>query len=195
MNPSEQIFFSLLSATVIAAIITLFGRWYMDRKFHDLGLTAKTYEIMLNSQIDFKERQRSEFYGPIYARLQRGQRLNALWRQGKLASVEVDVLALFVQANESNVQTILNQSQWIDGDAIPESYIRYLTHVAIWHPYLRRNPPEIPPYEREGFQDGQYPDDFEQAIVATTEKLKRELRELYKNYGLRNVNTPSYASV
>lgn len=145
MNPSEQIFFSLLSATVIAAIITLFGRWYMDRKFHDLGLTAKTYEIMLNSQIDFKERQRSEFYGPIYARLQRGQRLNALWRQGKLASVEVDVLALFVQANESNVQTILNQSQWIDGDAIPESYIRYLTHVAIWHPYLRRNPPEIPP--------------------------------------------------
>ena len=158
----------LLSSAVIAAIIAILGRFYMDKKFetlkHELSLTATMRELTLKSEINFKERQLSEYYGPIYARLMRGKKLNKLWRQGKLERVETEVLALFVQANEENVQTILNKSHLLVENELPACFIRYLVHVAVWDPYLRRNPPEIPPYECEGFKDGQYPRKFEKSI-------------------------------
>lgn len=193
MDFFNELFASLVSTSAAVAVIAFLGRSfftrYLDKKFetfkYELDLAAKTHELTLQSQIVFKERQLSEFYGPIYARLKRGKRLNELWRQGKLDRVEADILALFVQSNESNVETILNRSDLIDGDAIPESYIRYLTHVAIWDPFLRKDPPEIPPYEEEGFEAGRYPDDFEESIIMTTEKLKREISELYKEYGFK----------
>jgi hypothetical protein len=183
----SQLLTNLVSTTVIVAIVTVVLGFFVNKKLadlrHDLGLEATTRELTLRSQIDFKERQLSEFYGPIYARLMRGNRLYELWRQGTLDRVEKEVLALFVQANEDNVQTILNKSDLIDGDEIPDSYIRYLVHVAVWDPFLKKTPVEIPPYEDEGFQDGQYPDDFEESIILTTEKLKREISELYEAYG------------
>ena len=61
----------------------------------------------------------------------------------------------------------------------------FQTHVAVWDPFLRKNPPEIPPYEQEGFEARRYPDDFEEAIITTTEKLKREISELYEEYGFK----------
>ena len=183
----NQLLTNLVSTTVIVAIVTVVVGFYVNRKLaalrHDLGLKATTYELTLRAQIEFRERQLSEFYGPIYARLMRGNKLFQLWRQGKLDRVEKDILALFVQANEDNVQTILNKSDLIDGNGIPDSYIRYLVHVAVWDPFLKKTPAEIPPYGDEGFQDGLYPDDFGESITLTMEKLKQEISELYEAYG------------
>ena len=183
----------LLSSAVIATIIAILGRLYMDKKFetlkHELSLTATMRELTLKSQINFKERQLSEYYGPIYARLMRGKKLDKLWRQGKLERVKPEVLALFVQANEENVQTILNKSDLTVGNELPDSYIDYLVHVAVWDPLLRRNPPEIPPYEDEGFEDGKFPPEFEESIKKTMEELKREISEWYKKDGLEQLQS------
>ncbi len=68
---------SLATGTVLAAIIGALGKGWFDRRIerlkHDLGVDAKTHELMLRSQIEFKERQLAEFYGPIYAYLKRGR--------------------------------------------------------------------------------------------------------------------------
>lgn len=189
MDLLTEVITSLVSTGLVVAIIALLGRVYMDKKFatmeHELRLAAKTHELTLRSQIDRKERQLSEFYGPIYARLKRGRRLYQLWREGKVDRVEADVLALFVQSNEQNVETILNGSDLIVGGEIPESYIHYLVHVALWDPFLKKDPPEIPPYEEEKFVAGKFLPKFEDEIFATTETLKKELDKLYQAYGLK----------
>jgi hypothetical protein len=66
----------------------------------------------------------------------------------------------------------------IDEAEIPKSYIQYLTYVALWDPLLKRDPPVIPPYEEEGFEEGTYPRQFEEDIEATFKKLEKERGEL-----------------
>ena len=45
--------------------------------------------------------------------------------------------------------------------------------------------PEILPYEENGFEVSRHPDDFGESIIMTTEKLKREISELYEEYGFK----------
>ena len=53
-----------------------------------LGQDSKIKELTLRSQIDFKERQVGEFYGPIYAMLKRGDAIYPLWTLGKLDEID-----------------------------------------------------------------------------------------------------------
>src|SRR5262249_948504 len=66
----------------------------VDRKGEEfkyrLGIDAKTREVMLRSQIEFKERQLAEFYGPIYAYLKRGRPIYDLWTDSRLDEIETD---------------------------------------------------------------------------------------------------------
>jgi hypothetical protein len=58
-----------------------------------------------------------------------------------------------------------------------------LTHVAVWHAYLKTEHEGIP-FEESDFPEAYYNDSFEKEIFAVTESLKRELEELYARYGL-----------
>jgi hypothetical protein len=178
----------LASGTVLAAIISAIGKGWFDRRIerlkYELSLDAKTHELMLRSQIEFKERQLAEFYGPIYAYLKRGRPIYDLWEKGRLREIEGDTRELFTIANDEIVRIILTKSHLVQGDEIPKSFTHFLTHVAIWHAYLK-TPHKGVPFEKEEFPEAYYPDGFEREIFTTTESLKRELDDLHHKYGLQ----------
>lgn len=153
-----------------------------------LQVDGKTRELALKSQIDFKERQLGEFYGPIYAYLRRGKPIYNLWQQGRLDEIEIHINKLFVDTNDEIVRIILTRSHLVSGDAIPESFTRFLTHVAVWHGYMT-TPHGGVPLTRDDFPEAYYPMEFEEEIVCTTERLKRELHQLHSTYGLLSGDT------
>ena len=86
----------LFSAAAVVAAVVFLARTsvtdWIDRRLerikHELGLEATRRELLLRSQIEFKERQLAEFYGPIYAFLKRGRPIYNLWTAGRLDDIQ-----------------------------------------------------------------------------------------------------------
>src|SRR5215471_8596100 len=124
------------TSSVIAITAFLAREWFkgaLDQRFerfkHDLQKEAKAHELTLKSQIEFKERQLSEFYGPIYSRLKRGRAIVAYYRDQKLTAIEGKFWELARRTNTEIEQILLTKSHLIEGDVIPKSYIQFLIHV------------------------------------------------------------------
>jgi hypothetical protein len=191
MDWVQILFGSLISTSSVVAIAVFVGRESfgrlldarLERFKHDLQVEATTRELTLQSQIAFKERQVSELYGPIYAMLKRGRTLVRLWREGKLAEVEASFWSLAFSTNETIETLILDKSHLIEGDHIPDSFIQFLTHVPIWH-WFGETAHHVPTLSPEEFPEAYYSEQFERDIYQTTERLKRELHELYRRFGL-----------
>ncbi len=116
------------------------NRWLdskMDRFRQLLELDIKVRELALKSQMEFKERQLSEFYGPIYSLLRRGGPIFKLWQDGRLHEIDSTIRDLFFKANEIISEIILTKPHLVDGNVIPDSFVNFLTHVTIWHGYLK----------------------------------------------------------
>lgn len=179
----------LVSAASVTAVITFVARQsfqtFVDRRLesfkHDLGVEATRRQLALQSQIQFKERQLSELYGPIYAYLKRIRPIDDLWNEGRLKSIEAAAKQVIRESNDRIVEIILAKCHLIDGDCIPASYTRFLTHVPIWHAFLDA-PGNWNDYHN--LTEALYDMDFEREIYSTTEKLKRELHQLHSAYGL-----------
>ncbi|ANH66651.1 hypothetical protein [Mitsuaria sp. 7] len=148
-----------------------------------LQVDAKTRELMLKAQIDFRERQLGELYGPIYALICRWNTLWELEKSGRLTDIESETLTLYVASNDSIVNLLLTKSHLVDGERIPDSSTKFLTHVAIWHAYMKTKHKGVP-FSDEELPQAYYPQEFSDEIVATTVRLKRELYELHRRYGV-----------
>ena len=177
----------LISTSSVAAIVAIVSReWFtrlLNRRFelfkHELQIEAKTRELALKSQIEFKERQLSEFYGPIYSRLKRGRALVGFWKSGKLRGMEPQFWELAQKTNCEIEEIILTKSHLIDGDEIPKSFIQFLTHVPIWHGFQG-----VVPLTIEEFPEAYYTEEFEKDIYRITKELKKKLETLYLHFGL-----------
>lgn len=150
---------------------------------HEMGVEAKTRELTLRSQIEFKERQLAEFYGPIYALLKRGTPIIHNWRLGRLRDVGQQIKAKLIKANNQIEEILLNRSHLIEGEEIPDSFIRFLTHVTVLHAYVDAGY-EVVPLSKEEFPEAYFNEDFANEIFRTTISLKRELHDLYIRYGV-----------
>jgi hypothetical protein len=178
------------SGLVLAAFAWIFqaaASRLLDKRLasfrHQLQLEGTEHALALKSQIDFRERQLGEFYGPIYALLKRGKPIYRLWQQGRLDEIDASLRELFIDANNQIVDIVLTRAHLVDGATIPESFTRFLTHVAVWHGYLK-TPHRGVPVGKDDFPEAYYPVGFDQEIFETTERLKRELYELHGRYGL-----------
>jgi len=191
MSLSSAITAALLSGSVAAAIMTfvlraLFGQLLdsrLERLRQELQADLKIREMTLQSQIDFKERQLSELYGPVYAHLKRGRALVHLWKVGKLKEIEPDFWTLARHTNNEIERLIINNSHLIDGPVIPDSFVRFLIHVPIWHAFMDSERGRVP-FTPEEFPEAYYHGSFEVDVYETTSRLKRELQDLYGRFGL-----------
>ena len=175
-----------IAAFISRTWITRFLSRELERFRHTLQLEAKTRELTLKSQIEFKERQLSDFYGPIYSRLKRGRALVGLWKEGKLKDIDRQFWVLARTTNSEIEEIILSKSNLIEGDRIPNSFIRFLIHVPIWHAFMETAHGTIP-FSAHDFPEAYYTNDFEDDIYSTTEKLKADLDSLYHRFGLVDV--------
>lgn len=175
-----------VAAGVAFVLQAVFNR-LLDKRMElfkkQIQFEIKVRELTLQSQIEFRERQLGEFYGPIYALLKRGQPIYRLWLEERLTEIDDEISRLFVEANKVIAETILSKSHLVAGERIPESFTLFLTHVAVWHGYLAIGHGGVP-HSQEEFPEAFYPVAFEEEIFATAERLKRELFELHQLYGL-----------
>jgi hypothetical protein len=129
------------------------------------------------------ERQIAEFYGPIYSRLKRGRALVGFWGEGKLTEIERQFWELARRTNSEIEEIILSKSHLIDGDEIPASFVQFLIHVPIWHAFMETSHGTVP-FSPQEFPAAYYSTQFEEDIYRTTSRLKANLQELYRRFGL-----------
>lgn len=149
---------------------------------YELGIAATRHQLALQSHIQFKERQLSEFYGPIYALLMRIRPIDDLWNQGQVKEVDDAIIKVIRASNDRTVDLLLTKSHLIRGHTIPQSYVGFLTHVAIWHAFWDNPQSDWSAYQE--LRGAHYDPNFEREIFQTTEELKQELDALYQRYGL-----------
>jgi hypothetical protein len=92
MDFTQTVVGTLLSTSVVLAIGGFLARESfarlldsrLERFRHGLEVDLAKRQLTIQSQIERKERQLAEFYGPIYAMLKRGRTLVRLLLDGKL---------------------------------------------------------------------------------------------------------------
>jgi hypothetical protein len=185
MTFQQQVVLSLVDKLAIGLLLVLIAA-YLNRKLekvkHELSLRSAHTQITRQSEIQYRERQLAELYGPVYALLKQIRPLDDLWSTGKLPKTEQAAIQHIRRANDRIVEILLTKSHLIEGDAIPQSFNRFLTHVAIWHAYL--DTPGADWASWNILHEAHYDPTFEASVYASTESLKRQLDELYKQYGL-----------
>ena len=180
MTFHDQLTLLLLDKALIGAILLVTGfglNKLLEKTKHELGLASKRHEIALKSQIEFKEAQISELYGPIYVLLKQIRPLDDLWNDRRLGGSRNDaVLAAIRAANNRIVETVLAKSHLVEGDRIPDYFGRFLTHVSVWHAF--HDDPDADWSIYAEIEEAQYDMEFEREVFRVTELLRRELREL-----------------
>ena len=190
MELANLVIANLFSSAVVLTTGTYFFKQVFNRLLdkrmesfkQQLQVDSKTRELALRSQIDFRERQLGEYYGPIYAYLMRGKPIYRLQSEGQLDDISESIEALFVSANEAIVAMILQKSHLVAGERMPVAFTDFLTHVAVWHGFMSTTGGGVP-LSKDDFPEAYYPIEFEEEIFATTERLKKELFELHNQHG------------
>ncbi len=54
-------------------------------------------QMLTEADLEFRQRQLEEFYGPIYASLQLSSQIYPMWLAGKIPDINSDVIELFRQ--------------------------------------------------------------------------------------------------
>jgi hypothetical protein len=185
MTFQQQVTLSLVDKLAIGLLLALVAA-YLNRKLekvrHELGLLSARTQITRQSEIQYRERQLSEFYGPVYALLKQIRPLDDLWSAGKLSGTDQAVIQHIRRANDRVVEILLTKSYLMEGDVIPQSFNQFLTHAALWHAYM--DAPDADWESWRTLQEAHYDRAFETTVYASTEDLKRQLSELYEQYGL-----------
>jgi|ERR1039458_3044108 hypothetical protein len=151
---------------------------------HFFSIALKNRDIVGTSELEFRKQQLSELYGPIYAYGKLNSRLYSIWMSGKLQDINVEIIALFRRQNERIMEILSTKMHLLDGDALPQGFTHFMTSVTLWNIYTARHDQPWVPKEVADLPDAKYPEEFEQYIFDTTQRLKRRVDELHKKYGI-----------
>lgn len=134
------------------------------------------------SELAFRERQLSEFYGPVYAIVKSEKEIFDLWSERKMDEVNFQVKQFFHQHNVMVRDLIVNKADLIDGATMPDCFVRFFTDTIIFDLYaVPTNEGAVPNHLKED-QRVRYPFDFDEHIITTTERLKSRIAALHKKY-------------
>jgi hypothetical protein len=180
MEFSEKLWIALFDKALLGGVLLISGfilkKWLEDYK-HALTIDSSSYSITLQSEISFKEKQLSNFYGPIYALLKRIRPIDDLWNKGLVSEVDKQIIHIIRESNDKIVEIILRNSHLIYGSTIPDSYTNFLTHVAVWHSFWDKPDADWSQYTK--LREAHYDFDFEKEIFETTEALKQEIADMH----------------
>jgi hypothetical protein len=147
---------SLTLTAIVAAAITAFLTSYFtdlgkrdSRKQHleaILEETKRTQDLITRLELDlsqrqligetelqYRERQLAEFYGPIFGSIKSAGQLWRLWLDGKLKDFSHDVQELFRDQNDFIVDLLRANSHLVEGHIIPQCFARFITSVTIFN--------------------------------------------------------------
>jgi len=183
MNETTQIVGAFLASAAGAAA---FLKFFAEKSI-ETGLQKVLYRenLLTEAELQFRQRQLEEFYGPIYASLKLVARIYPLWLEGRLKEVNADIIALFKRHNDEIITILKTKAHLIDGAEYPPAFTRYMTSVSIWGMYCTRPAePWFPPHVA-AMEEIKWPNEFQDYIFSKTEELKRRLDVLLQKYQAR----------
>lgn len=155
----------------------------LDRSLSaSLSRVLKKNEIGGKAELEYREKQIAEFYGPIYSYLEANKVIYPLWLDGKLKEVNYEVIKMFKEQNDHIIDIITNKAHLIDSEKMPKEFTAFTTSSKIWNMYcIRENEPYLPEHVAN-LPEVKWPKHFEEHIHEKTIELKRRLNELYDKY-------------
>jgi hypothetical protein len=87
-------------------------------------------EFLARRELEFRERQLAEFYGPVYGYLKSQKDIYDMWMGGLLEDRNFEVKQLFARQNAIVRDLIISKMHLIDSPEMPEHFIRYLTDTS-----------------------------------------------------------------
>ncbi len=150
---------------------------FSAEKIIETGLQKALHKetLLTEADLEFRQRQLEEFYGPIYASLKLSSEIYPLWRDGKITEVNRDVITLFKQQNDEIITILKNKAHLMDGAEFPPEFIKFMTSATIWGMYCTRPDQPYIPEHVSSFDQVKWPTEFESHIFTKTEELKQTL--------------------
>ena len=139
-------------------------------------------QMLTEADLEFRQRQLEEFYGPIYASLKLSSKIYPMWMDGNITEINRDIIDLFRQQNDEIVTILKTKAHLIEGDRIPPEFTEFMTSVTIWGMYCQREEKPFVPDDVAKLKSVQWPAEFETHIYEKTEHLKSQLDALLKKY-------------
>lgn len=174
---------------LIGASITIVG-WFVN---HNLTASLERKRRRLNAQVEFRNRQLEELYGPLVFLVLEGRRsfedlLDILGRRhvfaigdSRLPEDELKTWLFwvdneFLPRNKKVRELIAEKAHLIEGPQIPESWLRFADHYNSWRVRHDR-------WKKEGVEYSwtsaiNWPRDFEEDVISTFKLLKQSQSEL-----------------
>ena len=193
----------LIALALVVGVFTALLGSYAKRKGENLA-TREDFEVVLRqvqmttaateqikaqmssqarvgeSELEYRKAQLAEFYGPIYANLKTSKELYDIWIEGKLQSINKEIIELFRGQNEEMLRIISTKAHLVDGDTIPDVFTHFMTSVTIWNFFtMRPDKPWIDPNVAD-LPQTKFPTEFRDYIFSKTQELKRRLDHLHE---------------
>lgn len=174
---------SFSSAVLGALLASGILKMFLDRSLAaSLSRILKERELAGRAELEYRQAQIAEFYGPIYSYLESNKLIYPLWLEGKLSEINYDVITMFKAQNDHIIEIITNKAHLIDGNEMPPEFIAFITSSKIWNMYcIRKDAPYIPE-EVANLPEVKWPESFETHIHDKTIELKSKLNNLYDKY-------------
>ncbi len=178
----EQWLTSGVGHLIIGAMAGLLGSTLLN---YFKGYIEQNYsrrDVLWRAELDYRERQLSEFYGPVYGMIKIEKDIYDLWTGKKLDDVNMQVKQYLDQHNKIIIDLIVRKAHLIESVSLPDSFHRFITHSYIFGFYAVPTEHGTVPTELEHHPRVEYPVDFDDHVVETTEKLKARIEFLHKKY-------------
>ena len=147
-------------------------------------------EFLARRELEFRERQLAEFYGPVYGYLKSQKDIHGMWMEGLLGDKNFEVKQLFAKQNAIVRDLIISKMHLIDSPEMPEHFIRYLTDTLIFDIYAAPTPDGRVPDHVAGDARVKYPDEFNEHVFTTAVSLKQRTKELNEKFAIRLRTSP-----
>jgi hypothetical protein len=147
------------------------------------------------TEIQYREKQLAEFYGPIYGATKLTGKIWRLYMEGKLSSIAPEVNQLFQEQNIEIAKVLKNKFYLVEGAEIPQSFQAFLTSVTLYNIGTAKGG-GFSPKDIAELPEAKFPDEFFSYIENTTTKLKAELDSLYRTHRLvtTGASSPPFAA-
>lgn len=196
---SEKIIVLVIDKALLGGIVLVVG-YQLNKRFeifkNDINQRYRQRQLIAelenqlaisqyNAELEFIERQISEFYWPIYLRLEKD---NVMWKRIKSLSAEKNVLPEaaseaiekdFILKNHQEIVEIIESKIHLAGDSangkeLIDELLKYIKHVAVYKTIR-----SIKEFQRFNPIDLNEP--FPEKIFPLVEKNFRELQNRYEN--------------
>jgi hypothetical protein len=139
-------------------------------------------DVLWRSELDYRERQLSELYGPAYGYVKTSQEIYDLWMEKKTPEINLKVKQLLTKQNEFMRDLLISKAHLMEGAQMPESISRYATSTLIFDFYASSTEEGYVPEPLRSDPRTKYPEDFDKHIIETTERLKERIDQLHAKY-------------